>query len=258
VRRRSAPACSVAGRAPRRRCGSFPHGWNMGVRLLAQLRASRRAGHRIGRGLVLAHLGADDGALGGTRRAERRAGGERRARNSSQRGSLGFRPRSISVRRSLNVHGAFCVALVGPDGVGKTTISRALAAEGSGRFRYVYMGDNPAASNISLPTTRWWKSRYPSERHTNGDGHVNGSSGSNGQARRPSLWARIRSPRRKAGGFVTGLREESYRLGVAQNYVHQGHIVLFDRHFAIDYFHSDLAANRPRSFKRRAHGFFLR
>src|SRR5690606_8303333 len=47
----------------------------------------------------------------------------------------------------------FSVALVGPDGSGKTTISRRLLETLPLPIKYVYMGVNPDSSNLMLPTT---------------------------------------------------------------------------------------------------------
>ena len=46
------------------------------------------------------------------------------------------------------------VALIGPDGSGKTTIARRLEREVGVPARYLYMGVSPDASNRMLPTTR--------------------------------------------------------------------------------------------------------
>jgi len=48
----------------------------------------------------------------------------------------------------------FTVALIGPDGAGKTTVARRLQRELALPVEYVYMGVNPDSSNYLLPTTR--------------------------------------------------------------------------------------------------------
>src|SRR5215213_5728826 len=48
----------------------------------------------------------------------------------------------------------FTVALIGPDGAGKTTITRRLIHELSLPMKYVYLGINLETSNLVLPTTR--------------------------------------------------------------------------------------------------------
>ncbi|MGH3091699.1 MAG: hypothetical protein ACRDOG_05135, partial [Gaiellaceae bacterium] len=48
----------------------------------------------------------------------------------------------------------FTVALIGPDGAGKTTVARRLEGSLEGPVKYLYMGVNPDASNHLLPTTR--------------------------------------------------------------------------------------------------------
>jgi adenylate kinase len=53
----------------------------------------------------------------------------------------------------------FTVTLVGPDGVGKTTVSKELEASLKLPIKYIYMGMNVEASNVMLPTTRWWETR---------------------------------------------------------------------------------------------------
>ena len=48
----------------------------------------------------------------------------------------------------------FTVALIGPDGAGKTTVARRLGDVLLLPVTYLYMGVNPDSSNVLLPTTR--------------------------------------------------------------------------------------------------------
>jgi thymidylate kinase len=152
---------------------------------------------------------------------------------------------------------AFTVALVGPDGVGKTTIARRLEREFPLPLKYLYMGDNVDSSNVMLPTTRWWKRRQkrrglrPEAPRAHGAPEV--------PRKQRTSWRTPLRAARKSLGFVNRLLEESYRESVAAKYYRRGTIVLFDRHFVLDYYHFDVdpRAGRP-SLKRRLHGLFLR
>ena len=46
------------------------------------------------------------------------------------------------------------LALVGPDGAGKTTVARTLEEELRPSVKYLYMGVSADSSNHALPTTR--------------------------------------------------------------------------------------------------------
>jgi thymidylate kinase len=154
----------------------------------------------------------------------------------------------------VNGTSMFTVALIGPDGVGKTTVARRLERELPLPLKYLYMGDNDDSANVTLPTTRWWKRR--ARRATpppGGTGNGSGTGRSRRRAIRPLLHAA-----RKTLGFVNRILEEIYREAVARNYVRRGTIVLFDRHFVLDYYHFDLNARAARTRKRRLHGWFLR
>jgi thymidylate kinase len=101
------------------------------------------------------------------------------------------------------------VALLAPDGGGKTT----LATELSKRFflpsRYIYMGTNIEASTVGLPTTRWIQS----------------------QSRRPSsmrrlpLWLIARGLR-----FPNNVLEQWYRYGLSYYHMARGRMIVFDRY----------------------------
>ena len=150
---------------------------------------------------------------------------------------------------------AFTVALIGPDGVGKTTLSLALERDPELRVRSVYMGDNPDSANVTLPTTRWWKRRT---RHAGVvDRAVNAAAAG---PPTPQHWRAVRqAPRtiRKTAGFCNRICEEAYRAAVARWLVARGSIVVFDRHFLFDYHHTDVASHRTPSFKRRLHGVLM-
>jgi thymidylate kinase len=142
------------------------------------------------------------------------------------------------------------VALIGPDGAGKTTLTRMLAASGALPFRYLYMGVDISASNIALPSSRlaeWLKQRLQRQRATPAAG-----------ARRPASAAR-RSLRAARAGLrlVNRLGEECYRQLVSWTYELRGFVVLYDRHFIFD-FAPEIQAALPDSLERRIHRRFLR
>ena len=151
----------------------------------------------------------------------------------------------------------FSVALIGPDGAGKTTVCQALARQLPVPSRYVYMGINLEASSLMLP----WTWLYLQLKRARG--------------KRPDLSgpqdpARIATPprglvRRLAAGSKAALRlanqlaEEWFRQCVVWGYQRRGYVVLFDRHYLLDYYASDVApAAGHRPLHRRIHGFILR
>lgn len=159
----------------------------------------------------------------------------------------------------------FTVALIGPDGVGKTTIARRIEASLSLPVKYLYMGLNPEASNYMLPTTRWWEERKARQ---NLAGTPDSSEGpcAPAQGRQRTMLRRAKSALREAGrpivkalGFVNRILEEWYRQFVTWHYIRKGYVVLFDRHFICDFYHHDIEPEEGgASLKRRMHGFLLR
>lgn len=99
------------------------------------------------------------------------------------------------------------IALLGPDGAGKTSLARALAEDPQIRARIAYMGSNPASSTVALPTTRWIGSRQ-----RNG----------NDPAGQSGLMGGIR--------YGNRLADQAYRSLVARVWGLRGRFVVFDRH----------------------------
>jgi thymidylate kinase len=152
----------------------------------------------------------------------------------------------------------FTVALIGPDGAGKTTVSRRLAAESKIPLTSIYMGVNADSSGLMLPTTRLLLAVKRA------------------RGRRPDLVAaterdrmrpRPRDPLRRtaaacksAARLGVWLSEEWFRQLVAWwHSTVRGRVVLFDRHFFADYYDYDVAARHgSRPLSGRIHGFLLR
>src|SRR5947209_13087878 len=120
----------------------------------------------------------------------------------------------------------FSVALIGPDGSGKTTIARRLEASFPGRFKYLYMGINAESSNVTLPTTRiaeWIKHLLD-----NGQAGKPRHQASQATARsRGRVWSTLRMLNRFA--------EEIVRYALSWIYKKQRRIVIFDRFFKFDF-----------------------
>ncbi len=153
----------------------------------------------------------------------------------------------------------FTVALIGPDGAGKTTLAKHLEKTFPVPVKYLYMGDNIESSNFVLPTTRWLKKKQQKTKSNgtltspgeNGVHHESQSSQKRGGVKQALKLVK------KSLGFTNRILDEWYRQLVAYYYQRRGYLVLYDRHFIYDYYHFDIQPQNP-SFKRRLHGFFLK
>ena len=115
-----------------------------------------------------------------------------------------IRPVLFALRR----HG-IAVALLAPDGAGKSTLARELIQIDFLRARLIYMGSNTDASNIGLPATPWLKARVKSLKG--------------------SRW----SPKAaiiRGLNFCNRLAEQWYRYLVGWYHKVRGRFVVFDRY----------------------------
>jgi thymidylate kinase len=150
----------------------------------------------------------------------------------------------------------FTVALIGPDGAGKSTIVRSVVQRLPLPARYLYMGVNLEASDVMLPTTRLLRD-YSRSREARP-----GMAGPPDPGRSKSKHKG--AAKRSLAGFRSAMRtlnlmaEEWFRQAIAWSYLRRGYVVLFDRHFFSDYYAHDVAskgAGRP--LVRRLHGLML-
>jgi thymidylate kinase len=148
------------------------------------------------------------------------------------------------------------IALIGPDGAGKTTIARRLERELPIPVKYLYMGVNLNTSNLVLPTTRLL---LEVKRFLGKQPDMSGPPDPTRVKPRPKgavrrIWTGLKGALRLANR----LSEEWFRQVVAWHYQRRGYMVLFDRHFYADYYAYDIAATgSPRPWSSRLHGFML-
>ncbi len=159
----------------------------------------------------------------------------------------------------------FRVALIGPDGCGKTTLARGLESSLPVPAKYVYMGVSLESSNLVLPTT-WLLLRWKKLRGRRPD-----------MAGPPDPTLKRPPPRgllrRAAAKVKAALRlgnlvgEEWFRQRVISHYRRRGRIVLSDRDFFADYYAHDIAPpaavapdvnGSARPLSSRIHGYLLR
>ncbi len=150
----------------------------------------------------------------------------------------------------------FTIALIGPDGAGKTTICRRIEQTYDQPVKYLYMGVSTGSSNRMLPTTRL----AAAIKHRRGEDQVRIGPPIPGQARpQPgSRSKRLMRAGRSMLRLANRLVEEMYRQGLTWLYERRGNIVLCDRHFFFDYYSYDISPGHPeRPLSRRIHGWFL-
>lgn len=124
----------------------------------------------------------------------------------------------------------FSVALIGPDGAGKTTIARMLEERSPLPLKYIYMGENIGASNFALPTSRaleYFRGRQNGNREPTSGMREAQPPKPAAKSRGASLWL--------AGRLANLLADEWYRQLWSWGYQCAGFIALYDRHYLFDY-----------------------
>jgi thymidylate kinase len=145
----------------------------------------------------------------------------------------------------------FSVALIGPDGAGKTTIARMLQERSPLPLRYIYMGENIGASNFALPTSRvlqYFRGRKNEDRDPARDRLEVQPSQPAAKSRGSFLWL--------AGRLANQLADEWYRQLWSWGYQCAGYIALYDRHFLFDYSLQNVDLDEE-GFDTRLHRWFL-
>jgi len=151
----------------------------------------------------------------------------------------------------------FTVALIGPDGAGKSTIGQQLEHLLPLPVKYVYMGVNLESSNLVLPTTRILL-------------EIKRARGARPDMAGPPDPERVKplpknKLKRAAVELKVGLRmanlmaEEWFRQAIVWRHLRQGNIVLFDRHFFADYYAREIVDDGTKKpIARRMHSYMLK
>jgi thymidylate kinase len=149
----------------------------------------------------------------------------------------------------------FSVALIGPDGCGKSTISKQLLQDTAFKSKRIYMGVDRDESNYALPTThliRWVKRNHRKVEREGGPRNISQET----QLPSRSIPGRAFKSLKNAVVFVNNTAEEWYRQLLTWYFIRSGHVVVFDRHFYADFYH--YAVNgRDRRWTSRLHGHML-
>lgn len=147
------------------------------------------------------------------------------------------------------------VALVGADGAGKSTVSRALAdADLPAPVKTIYMGVNLEASTLMLPTTRLL---LAAKQRRGGRPDLVASRLQPSSEPPPGGSRDWRRSARDSARMSVWMLEEWLRQLVVVAYGARGYIVVFDRHFLADYYHADIAEGAGRGLVGRLHGWML-
>lgn len=117
-----------------------------------------------------------------------------------------LRPLLLAMRRP-----GLAVALLAPDGAGKSTLAAALQKDSGLRAQLIYMGTNVKASTIALPTTKWLHRQLKPE---------------NGKPHTAKPWRVLL----KLLNYCNRVCEQWYRCAFAVYQKRRGRFVVFDRY----------------------------
>ena len=149
----------------------------------------------------------------------------------------------------------FSVALIGPDGCGKSTISKRLLQEASFKSKRIYMGVDRYESNFTLPTTRlirWVKLKISGGKGRGGPRNTSKEE----KLRASSLPRRLYWELKAPFVLLNNIAEEWYRQMITWYFVRSGQVVIFDRHFYADFYHFHVNG-RDTHWASRLHGYML-
>jgi len=147
-------------------------------------------------------------------------------RNLTTRLRRRMRPLFFAIhRRGLSV------ALLAPDGAGKSTLAYQLSRDPFLRARLIYMGTNVRANTVGLPTTAWL--HHQIKKHT-----------TNGAARTLRLL--------KGFAFVNRVVEQWYRSFTAMYHLVRGRFVIYDR-----YVYDSWLVSRTMNWRKRLRRWLL-
>lgn len=151
----------------------------------------------------------------------------------------------------------FTVALIGPDGAGKSTIGHKLKLVSPLPVKYVYMGVNLESSNLVLPTTRLLL-EFKRAQGQRPDIATRPREFYQSRTRPKSVTKRLAAGLKAVLRFVNLAAEEWFRQIIVWHYILRGYHVIFDRHFYFDYYAHDVVNEDPnRPLNSRIHGFML-
>lgn len=151
----------------------------------------------------------------------------------------------------------FSVALIGPDGAGKTTISRRLEQTLALPVKYVYMGINLGSSNVLLPTS-WLIVKIRRELGwTEKRGVTSLAQGRVGNLSTDNVLKRLAALLRSYLRLANLLAEECFRHSLVWYYQRRGQVVLLDRWFFADYYTTTDTNHRRQPLDKRIHRYML-
>ncbi len=102
------------------------------------------------------------------------------------------------------------IALLAPDGAGKSTLATKLAADPFIKAQVIYMGTNGESQSVSLPLAKWLRFRFP------------GVFGNKPRKNRPCTFRLL--------NYLLSVVEHWYRLGIGLYHKTRGRFVVFDRY----------------------------
>ena len=149
----------------------------------------------------------------------------------------------------------FTVALIGPDGAGKTMVCKQIKDKLPLPTKYVYMGVGHRSANVTLPTTwclvmiRKMRGKEP-------------TLGGRPQCQRFRQWPKGRIRKATAAlkscfGLINQLSEEWLRQLIVWCHQIRGNIVLLDRHICVEYANDLENDIQGAPLRHRIHSFFL-